>query len=123
MVLHGCPGHGMVSLDETGEAVSWAGSGAPPIWLDCARDFSEDWIHQAQIRDAVGLPPLRLQNARAALVDTVVRAMPHALDGADQLSGRLVLEVPDLNKRWAWSQGRQGVTIQTGCSQSLPEVV
>ena len=44
------------SLDPLAEAifpVSWAGQDVSPNWLDVAREFTEKWIHQAQIREAV----------------------------------------------------------------------
>ena len=36
--------------------VSWAGPDPAPNWLDVAREYSERWTHQQQIRDAVGSP-------------------------------------------------------------------
>jgi hypothetical protein len=33
------------NLDLLGEGVWWAGVEAAPVWLDVARDYSEDWIH------------------------------------------------------------------------------
>jgi uncharacterized protein (TIGR03083 family) len=41
-----------------GGPVSWAGPGPAPNWLDLAREFTERWHHQQQIRDAVGAPSL-----------------------------------------------------------------
>jgi uncharacterized protein (TIGR03083 family) len=37
-----------------GGPVSWAGPERAPNWLDLAREFTERWHHQQQIRDAVG---------------------------------------------------------------------
>lgn len=43
--------------DPAGLDVSWAAPGVQaPLWLDIAREFSEFWVHQQQIRDAVGRP-------------------------------------------------------------------
>ena len=39
-----------------GEPVHWAGPEPAPVWLDIAREYSERWIHQSQIRDAVRAP-------------------------------------------------------------------
>jgi uncharacterized protein (TIGR03083 family) len=36
--------------------VIWAGPGPVPVWFDLARDLTERWVHQQQIRDAVRLP-------------------------------------------------------------------
>ena len=49
------------SLDPHGRAffaVTWAGQAQSEHWLDIGRDYTERWHHQAQIRDAVGAPPL-----------------------------------------------------------------
>jgi hypothetical protein len=41
-----------------GEPVTWAGPEPAPIWLDIAREYTERWLHQAQVRDATRNPPL-----------------------------------------------------------------
>jgi uncharacterized protein (TIGR03083 family) len=51
----------LASLDPFAEAkwgVSWAGDEHSPMWFDVARELTERWHHQQQIRDAVGRPPL-----------------------------------------------------------------
>ena len=59
-------------------AVSWAGEAASANWMDTGREYTERWHHQAQIRDAVGMP--RLLDARwlDPLLDFSVRALPVA---------------------------------------------
>ena len=39
-------------------AVAWAGEETSAHWFDVGRDYTERWLHQQQIRDAVGAPPL-----------------------------------------------------------------
>ena len=49
------------SLDPHGPArfaVTWAGQARSENWLDIGREYTERWHHQAQIRAAVGAPPL-----------------------------------------------------------------
>lgn len=49
------------SLDPLGKAafpVAWAGETESQVWFDCARDYTEFWHHQQQIREAVGAEPL-----------------------------------------------------------------
>jgi uncharacterized protein (TIGR03083 family) len=67
------------SLDPTelGEAVSWAGPGAAPRWLDIAREYTERWVHQEQIRAAVGVPGLRERPLFHPVLDTFAHALPH----------------------------------------------
>ena len=40
------------------EPVSWVRPDPVPNWLDVARQYTERWTHQQQIRDAVGMPGL-----------------------------------------------------------------
>jgi uncharacterized protein (TIGR03083 family) len=49
------------SLDPSGPAffpVAWANESRSENWFDIGRDYTEWWHHQAQIREAVGAPPL-----------------------------------------------------------------
>ena len=61
---------------EFGEPVSWAGPEPAPIWLDIAREYTEKWHHQQQIRDAVGASPLYEPRYFAPVLDAFVRALP-----------------------------------------------
>jgi uncharacterized protein (TIGR03083 family) len=60
-----------------GDAVSWAGSDPAPVWLDIAREYTERWLHQQQIRDAVNKPGLKERHFFHPILDTFVRALPH----------------------------------------------
>ena len=47
------------SLDPEAPApfpVGWAGHSSSPNWFDIAREYTERWHHQQQIREAVGQP-------------------------------------------------------------------
>jgi len=57
--------------------VSWAGPDPAPIWLDLAREYTERWLHQQQIRDAVHKPGLKERRFFHPVLDTFVRALPH----------------------------------------------
>jgi uncharacterized protein (TIGR03083 family) len=65
--------------DERGGTVTWAGHGPHPNWLDVAREFTERWIHQQQIRQAVGRPGLIERAYLEPVVDTFARALPASL--------------------------------------------
>ena len=60
-----------------GNPVDWAGPGPAPIWLGVAREFTERWLHQQQIRDAVAAPPLDDPALLHPVLDTFLRALPH----------------------------------------------
>ena len=60
-----------------GGPVSWAGPQPVPQWFDIAREFTERWHHQQQIRDATGRPPLYDPYFLAPVLEAFVRALPH----------------------------------------------
>lgn len=68
--------------------VSWADPTAPsPAWLDIARDFTEFWAHQQQVRDAVGRPGADGPELLHPVLDTFLRALPHTLRHRERPDG------------------------------------
>jgi uncharacterized protein (TIGR03083 family) len=67
------------SLDLTavGGPVSWAGPDPAPVWFDVAREFTERWHHQQQIRDATRRPSLYHPYFFSPVLDTFVRALAY----------------------------------------------
>lgn len=57
--------------------VSWASDAPVPMWLDMARELTERWVHQMQMREAVG----RVDDYAGCYLPTVLRtfvwALPH----------------------------------------------
>ena len=64
-------------LAAPGASVSWAGVDPAPRWLDAAREYTEMWTHQQQIREATGRPGLRDRASMDAVSDVLLRALPH----------------------------------------------
>lgn len=62
--------------------VSWAGDGPVPQWFDLAQDLTERWVHQMQMREAVG----RVKDYAATYLPSVLRtfvwALPHQFTAA-----------------------------------------
>jgi uncharacterized protein (TIGR03083 family) len=87
-----------LDLDATGGAVTWAGPEPAPVRLDCARDYTESWVHQQQIRDAVGAPLLADPAYLGPVVRTFVLALPWTLEQhaprVEGLAARLDVEGP-----------------------------
>jgi uncharacterized protein (TIGR03083 family) len=81
-----------LSLDPfaIGGEVSWAGSQPAPVWLDVAREYTERWHHQQQIRDATGRPALYEPRLFAPVLDAFVRALPHTFRDVDAAEGTTV---------------------------------
>ena len=62
---------------QLGGPVSWAGSDPAPVWLDIAREYTEYWLHQQHIGDALGFTSLKERRFFQPVVDTFARAMPY----------------------------------------------
>jgi len=73
-----------------GGPVDWAGPDPAPIWLDLAREYTERWHHQQQIRDAVGKPGLTETRYFAPALDAFARALPHTYRHLDAVEQTLV---------------------------------
>jgi uncharacterized protein (TIGR03083 family) len=73
-----------------GDPVSWAGPDPVPVWLDLSREYSERWLHQQHIRDALERPGLKEPRYFAPLLDTFIRALPHTYRAIDATGGTLV---------------------------------
>jgi uncharacterized protein (TIGR03083 family) len=99
-------------LHAMGEPVSWAGEGPAPVWLDCARDFTEYWVHQQQIREATGRPDTGGPEVVHAVLDTFLRAVPNALDrhrGTAPAGTSVAVRVPGAaGGAWAWHRSSAG---------------
>jgi uncharacterized protein (TIGR03083 family) len=69
------------SLDPFGRAafpVSWAGERESENWFDTARELTERWHHQQQIRVATNRPGILTRELYAPVLDTFMRGLPHA---------------------------------------------
>lgn len=79
-----------LDLYALGEPVSWAGPNPAPVWLDIAREYTERWVHQQQIRDAVGKPGLKERKFFAPVLEAFVRALPHTFREIHATDGTLI---------------------------------
>lgn len=61
-----------------GLGVAWAGESSSPRWFDIAREYTEKWHHQQQIRDATGQPPLYDPPLLLPVLETFARGLPYA---------------------------------------------
>lgn len=88
------------SLDPEGEAsfpVSWAGEDSSKVWMDVAREFTERWHHQQQIREAVGAPGIDQECYMRPLLETFIRAVPRSYASTDASQGsEVAIRISDL---------------------------
>lgn len=57
--------------------VAWAGESQSANWFDIAREYTEKWLHQQHIREAVHQPCLTARRWLFPVLDTFMRALPH----------------------------------------------
>jgi uncharacterized protein (TIGR03083 family) len=61
--------------------VSWAGEDQSANWFDTAREFTERWHHQQQIRLAVNKPGIMTRELYYPVLDCFLRALPFTYRG------------------------------------------
>jgi len=108
-----------------GGAVSWASPEPAPVWLDVAREYTERWHHQQQIRDATGRPGLYEKHLFAPVLDTFVRALPHSFREIHAAEGACVqLNVfGHVENHWILLRNAETWKLFTGkCTNSTAEV-
>jgi hypothetical protein len=59
-------------------SVAWAGEETSLNWFHIAREYTEKFLHQQQIRHAVGKPGLLTKNLFYPFIHTFMQALPHA---------------------------------------------
>jgi hypothetical protein len=70
--------------------VSWAGEDASANWFDVARELTERWHHQQQIREATGRPGIMTPRLYGPVLDCFMRGLPHAYRAVDASPGDTV---------------------------------
>lgn len=71
-------------------AVSWAGETTSANWFDVARELTERWHHQQQIREATGRPGIMTPRLYGPVLDTFMRGLPHAYRAVEAADGDTV---------------------------------
>ncbi|MDB5112023.1 MAG: hypothetical protein JWR67_3137 [Mucilaginibacter sp.] len=70
----------ITALDLTATApvpVAWAGEQTSKMWFHVAREYTEKWHHQQQIRDAVGIQGIMTRELFFPCIDTFMCGLPH----------------------------------------------
>jgi uncharacterized protein (TIGR03083 family) len=101
------------SLDPFAKAsigVSWAGEMSSLVWFDNARELTERWHHQEQIRLATNRPGIIIPALYHPVLDTFMRGLPHAYrDVAAPPSSALLVEVSgDCGGQWCLVNSEAG---------------
>ena len=101
----------MAGLDPSAPAlfsVAWAGEEASESWFDVAREYTERWHHQQQIREAVGAPGLTSRRLMHPVLDAFLRALPHAYREIEAEKGTAVAVEIEGEAGGEWALVREG---------------
>lgn len=91
-------------------SVAWAGHTHSPNWFHIAREYTEKFLHQQQIRDGVGKPGLMVRELFYPFIHTLMQALPYTFREIQAAKGTVVaVEVSGpLGGRWAIIWGETG---------------
>lgn len=84
----------VAALPPDGQAifpVAWAGEKTSTHWMDTGREYTERWHHQAQLRDALGVPRLLGRRWLEPLLNVSVRVLPRAFATVEAPAGTSVV--------------------------------
>lgn len=79
-----------LDLERIGGAVDWAGPEPAPVAFDLAREYTERWVHQQHIRDAVNRPGLRERAWFHPVLATFVHGLRRSLADFEAAEGAAV---------------------------------
>ena len=71
-------------------AVSWAGEDESLNWMHIAREYTEKWLHQQQIRDAVNKQGIMTKEFFYPVIDTVMYALPFTYRYVEAEAGTVI---------------------------------
>jgi hypothetical protein len=88
-------------------AVSWAGENTSLNWFDTARELTERWHHQQQIRLATNRPGIMTPDLYHPVLECFVRGLPHAYRDVEAPAGTsLLLQISgECGGRWLLLRG------------------
>lgn len=109
----------------SGPAVSWAGESSSQNWFDIAREYTEKWLHQQHIREAVGTPLLDQRKWLHPVLDTFLRALPHTYrtDSADEGTAIVVTISGEAGGDWSLMRRSNKWQLFTGAAPNPVTIV
>jgi hypothetical protein len=107
------------SLDPEATArfgVAWAGEAESPTWFDIGREYTERWLHQQQIREAVGAAGLTGRRWLNPALDIFMRALPFSYQAVEAPPRTtVVIEIQgDAGGVWTLAREAAGWTLMAG---------
>ncbi|WP_299454859.1 maleylpyruvate isomerase N-terminal domain-containing protein [uncultured Microscilla sp.] len=112
------------SLDPLGKSkfpVDWAGEEESKNWMHIAREYTEKFLHQQQIRDAVNKPGIMHQEFFLPFAEVCLLAWPHTFREVEAKEGTTIkLHIPGGWKdNWYLTKQNQGWSLDKSTFQHL----
>lgn len=106
-------------------SVGWAGEETSLNWFHIAREYTEKWHHQQQIRLAVGKDRELLEpKFYQPLIDTFMRALPHHYRMVEAKDGTVVqFTISNLSSTWYLLRSRSEWKLFSDCELSLHALI
>lgn len=84
-------------------AVAWAGHENSPNWFHIAREYTEKFLHQQQIRDALGKEGLMTKELYYPFLDIFMYAFPHTFKNVPASVGTIVslIITTEIGGKWS----------------------
>lgn len=84
-------------------SVAWAGEETSLNWFHIAREYTEKFLHQQQIRDAVGKPALFTKDLFYPFIHTFMQALPNAYRNTNAKNGTVISLIVTTSIGGQWS--------------------
>ncbi|MGZ8557340.1 MAG: maleylpyruvate isomerase N-terminal domain-containing protein [Chitinophagaceae bacterium] len=92
--------------------VSWAGETKSYNWFDIAREYTERWLHQQQIRDAVADKTILAKKLYKPFLNVFMQAWPFTLNSIDAAQNTTLKVVVTGIGEWYLNKGKEKWKIE-----------
>lgn len=99
--------------------VAWAGQQQSANWFHIAREYTEKFIHQQQIRDAVGKPGILTKTLFYPFINTFMYALPYTYKNVAADTGTVVQIkiLTDIGGDWFIKKTQEEWVLITNCNE------
>jgi uncharacterized protein (TIGR03083 family) len=109
--------------------VSWAGEETSLNWFDTARELTERWHHQQQIRLATNRPGIMAPDLYHPVLDCFLRGLPYHCRGVEAVTGTVLLVAVSGESGGQWFLSKRPTTWEflrqpaqdVACRVTIPE--
>lgn len=103
-------------------SVAWAGEEVSKNWFHIAREFTEKWHHQQQIREAVGKRGIMTRELFYPFIETLIQGLPHTYRNTLAKDGTTIEITIDNEVGGTWYLSSMNNKWSVGTSSAHPVV-